>query len=206
MNGGKTNNYSIKDNIIKSIVDNKLLYTETPIGININFNNEYNVIIPNNFNTEHYIQIKKELNDSNGNTIECTYLYKFIENKLKFINRIKIVDIYNLKCDEDDSRIDIKLISKIDKLLNEIIINYNKSLNKDADSVKNIKNVSSVNNEKNVNTVKNVNSSTNINSVTNSDSNYTDSITNTDKIDYKYLQEQSKYKNLKKILNATLTE
>jgi hypothetical protein len=185
MNGGKINNFSIRDNIIKSITDNKLLYTETPIGININFNNEYNVIIPNNFNTEHYIQIKKELNDSNGNTIECTYLYKFIENKLKFINRIKTIDIYNLKCDEDDSRIDIKLIAKIDKLLDEIITNY-KSLNKDTS--KDVTNVSSANN------------------VSNNDSNYTDSITNTDKNDYKYLQEQSKYKNLKKILNANLTE
>jgi len=182
MNGGKINNFSIKDNIIKSITDNKLLYTETPIGININFNNEYNVIIPNNFNTEHYIQIKKELNDSSGNIIECTYLYKFIENKLKFINRIKIVDVYNLKCDEDDSRIDIKLIAKIDKLLDEIITNY-KSLNKD--------------------TAKDV---TNVSNITNNNSNYTDSITNTDKNDYKYLQEQSKYKNLKKILNANLTE
>jgi len=185
MNGGKINNFSIKDNIIKSITDNKLLYTETPIGININFNNEYNVIIPNNFNTEHYIQIKKELNDSSGNIIECTYLYKFIENKLKFINRIKIVDVYNLKCDEDDSRIDIKLIAKIDKLLDEIITNY-KILNKD--------------------TAKDETNISNVSNLTNNNSNYTDSITNTDKNDYKYLQEQSKYKNLKKILNANLTE
>ncbi len=168
MTGGEENNETITKVIKKTLDDNKLIYDDKPSGISININNEYIVIIPNNFNTEHYIQIKKTLKDKDGNCIECVYLYKLKERPLKFVNRIKILDINNIKSDEDDSRIEIKLVSTIEKLLNEIIDNHNKKLV--------------------------------------GGSNYNDSITNTDINDYKYLLEQSKYKNLKKILNATLTE
>jgi len=114
--------------IIKTITEQKFLYTESLSGINLNINNEYTIVIPYNFNIEHYIQIKKDLKDSDGNCIGCIYLYKYTEKSLKFVNRIKILDLSNIKCDEDDSRIDIKLVSSVEKLLNEIISNYNKKL------------------------------------------------------------------------------
>ena len=172
MTGGEiSNNNTIKNVIIKTIKNHNLLYTETVSGINININNEYTIIVPYNFSTEHYIQFRKNLKDSDGNCIECIYLYKFTNKSLKFINRIKILDLSNLKCDEDDSRIEVKLVYSIEKLLNEIIDNHNKKLVGGGSS-----------------------------------GIYTDSITHTDINDFNYLKEQSKYKNLKKILNATLTE
>ena len=126
MRGGQVNDNSIKNIIIRTIKEHNFLYTEVISGINININNEYTVVIPYNFNTEHFIQIKKDLKDSDGNCIGCIYLYKYTDKSLKFINRIKILDSSNIKCDEDDSRIEIKLVSSVEKLLNEIIGNYNK--------------------------------------------------------------------------------
>jgi hypothetical protein len=128
MQGGQVNENPFKNIIINTIKNNKLLYTEVSSGINININDQYTIVIPYNFNTEYYIQIKKELKDSDGNCIGCIYLYKFINNSLKFVNRIKILDLSSIKCDEDSSRIDLKLVTLVEKLLNEIIGHYNKKL------------------------------------------------------------------------------
>jgi len=128
MQGGQVNENPFKNIIIKTIKEHKLLYTEVSSGVNININDQYTIVIPYNFNTEKNIQIKKELKDSDGNRIGCIYLYKHIDKSLKFINRIKILDLSSIKCDEDVSRIDPKLVTLIEKLLNEIIGHYNKKL------------------------------------------------------------------------------
>jgi hypothetical protein len=128
MQGGQVIENPFKTIMIRTIKEKNLLYTEVSSGINININDQYTIVIPYNFNTENYIQIKKELKDSDGNCIGCIYLYKHIDKSLKFINRIKILDLSSIKCDEDNSRIDIKLVSTIEKLLNEILGHYNKKL------------------------------------------------------------------------------
>jgi hypothetical protein len=128
MQGGQVIENPFKTIIIRTIKEKNLLYTEVSSGINININDQYTIVIPYNFNTENYIQIKKELKDSDGNCIGCIYLYKHTDKSLKFINRIKILDLSSIKCDEDNSRIDIKLVSTIEKLLNEILGHYNKKL------------------------------------------------------------------------------
>jgi hypothetical protein len=128
MHGVQVNENPFKNIIIKTIKEHKLLHTEVSNGVNININDKYTIVIPYNFNTEKNIQIKKELKDSDGNRIGCIYLYKHIDKSLKFINRIKILDLSSIKCDEDVSRIDPKLVTLIEKLLNEIIGHYNKKL------------------------------------------------------------------------------
>jgi hypothetical protein len=128
MQGGQVIENPFKTIMIRTIKEKNLLYTEVSSGINININDQYTIVIPYNFNTEKNIQIKKELKDSDGNRIGCIYLYKHIDKSLKFINRIKILDLSSIKCDEDVSRIDPKLVTLIEKLLNEIIGHYNKKL------------------------------------------------------------------------------
>jgi hypothetical protein len=128
MQGGQVIENPFKTIMIRTIKEKNLLYTEVSSGINININDQYTIVIPYNFNTENYIQIKKELKDSDGNCIGCIYLYKHTDKSLKFINRIKILDLSSIKCDEDNSRIDIKLVTLVEKLLNEILGHYNKKL------------------------------------------------------------------------------
>jgi hypothetical protein len=172
---GDDNSANVQNTIFTLLKNKNLKPIEVPSGISIIMNDDYTVIIPKNFNNQQYIQIRKQLKDKDGNSIECIYLYKFIDKNLKFINRIKILDISNLKCDENDSRIDLKLISEIDKLLLEIIKSYNET----TKIIKKTKEFVGGNQ---------------------------DSISASDINDYKYLQEQSKYKNLKKMLNTSITE
>ena len=83
------------NNSIKSVLTKKLIkYDEIQSGINVNFNDEYNVVFPTNLKESNYIYVKKNLKDKDGKVIKCIYNYKLEDNKLNFINRINIQNIY----------------------------------------------------------------------------------------------------------------
>ena len=158
--------HSFKSNIIKVLKNRNILYNEILSGISVNINDSYNIVIPNNMEKENYIQIKKTLKNKYYDDVNCIYMYKYEDSKLKFINRIKIIDNQNIKCDENNTRIEDKLIELIEDLLKEITNNFKRENNR----------------------------------------NYFESITKSDINDFKYLQEQSKYNNLKKIMEAEISE
>jgi hypothetical protein len=175
-------NKTIKDTIIETMSKLNILYDEKQDGLNIKMDTEFIVVVPSDFNKEQFINIKKELKDKDGNIVTCHYIYKYANKELKFVNRIKVVDSNYLKCDSDESRIDIKLIKKTENLLNSIIENHKKNI------IGGTYDISSARSES-------INESTS-NSITKSDIN-----------DYKYLQKISKYKELKKkISNINISE
>lgn len=117
-------NKTIKDTIIETMSKLNILYDEKPDGLNIKMDADFIVVVPSDFNKEQFINIKKELKDKDGNIVTCNYIYKYANKELKFVNRIKVVDSNNIKCDGDESRIDIKLIKKTESILNSIIENH----------------------------------------------------------------------------------
>jgi hypothetical protein len=169
-NTDDSNDGSFKSNIIKVLKNRNILYNEILSGISVNINNLYNIVIPNNIDKDNYIQIKKTLKNKYYDDVNCIYMYKYEESKLKFINRIKIIDNQNIKCDEKNERIEEKLILMIEEILEEIIKDYKKNKRVQGND------------------------------------NHFESITKSDIMDFKYLQEQSKYNNLKKILEAEISE
>ena len=116
---------TMKNSILRVLNNQKILFTEILNGINFNINDEYNILIPNNFNIVDHIQIKKILKDKKGNCIDCVYLYKY-NKTLHFMSRIKFLDNKNLKTDEDDSRIETKLLKIVEDILENINKDYNK--------------------------------------------------------------------------------
>jgi hypothetical protein len=171
-------NKTIKDTIIETMSKLNILYDEKQDGLNIKMDTEFIVVVPSDFNKEQFINIKKDLKDKDGNIVTCHYIYKYANKELKFINRIKVVDSNYLKCDSDESRIDIKLIKKTENILNSIIENHKKNI------IGGTYDLSSARSESTSN-----------------------SITKSDINDYKYLQKISKYKELKKkISNINISE
>lgn len=164
--GGNIKNNTIK-NSIKNVLDNKkILYSEINTGINLNINNKYNVVIPYDIIKKNHIQIKRLLKDKDGNCVECIYIYKLKDDKLEFLNRIKILDLKNIRSDNDNTRIDENFIKILEKIINEINNDYNKNGNIE----------SSEKSEKS------------------SESN--ESVTKTDKLDYEFLKNKSKIKKI----------
>jgi hypothetical protein len=161
-----SNDISFKSNIIRVLKKRNILYNEILSGISININESYNVVIPNTMDKENYIQIKTTLKNKYYDDINCIYMYKYEDFKLKFVNRIKIIDNQNIKCDENNSRIENKLLEIVEDILKEITNNFKRQHN----------------------------------------DNHFESITKSDIMDFKYLQEQSKYNNLKKIMEAEISE
>jgi hypothetical protein len=154
------------NNSIKSVLTKKLIkYDEIQSGINVNFNNAYNVVFPTNLKESHYIHVKKDLKNKDGECIKCIYLYKLNNNKLNFVNRIKIMNVDNIKVDEEDARIDNELITLIEKIINES--NVTETQNSSSEPV---------------------------------------TITNSDVKDLKLLEYKSKYNNLKKIMEASISD
>jgi len=158
-------------------------YTDVSNGINIditntqNINDVHTVTIPTNFRDTLYIYIKKNLKDTNGDYINCFYVHKYVDDKLKFVNRIKIVDLETIKIDANNERIPDTILPKITIILNEIMQNINKE---------------------------NIDLSGGSESSPEDDDNA--SITKSDVQDFKYLIYKSKYNNLKKIMNTSITE
>lgn len=165
-NTDDSNDRSFKSNIIKVLKNKNILYNEILSGISVNINDSYNIVIPNNMDKDNYIQIKKTLKNKYYDDVNCIYMYKYEDSKLKFVNRIKIIDNQNIKCDENNTRIEDKLIEIVEEILKEITNNYKRQNN----------------------------------------DNHFESITKSDILDFKYLQEQSKYNNLKKLMNAEISE
>jgi len=175
-------NKTIKDTIIETMSKLNILYDEKPDGLNIKMDADFIVVIPSDFNKEQFINIKKELKDKDDNTVICHYIYKYANKELKFVNRIKVVDSSNIKCDGDESRIDIKLIKKTENILNSIIENHKHNI------IGGTYDLSSARSES-------INEST------------SDLVTKSDVNDYKYLQKISKYRELKKkISNINISE
>jgi hypothetical protein len=117
---------SIKSDIINTLKKHNLSYKNVSNGINVdiinteNTNDIYTITIPTNFKDEHNIHIKKNLKNKDGDCINCIYIYKFVNDKLEFVNRIKIIDLETIKCDGDNSRISLKIVKIIEELLKEI--------------------------------------------------------------------------------------
>ena len=176
------------ENSKKSYITNTLKvlnkpYTNVSNGINIDFKSTDNinevttVTIPTNFRETLNIYIKKNLKDTNGDYINCFYVYKFDNNLLNFINRIKIIDLETIKVDTNNERIPETILSKITTILNTINqnINYKKiDLTGGSES--------------------------------NDDDENNMTITKSDVQDFRYLKYKSKYNNLKKIMNTSITE
>ena len=176
------------ENSKKSYITNTLKvlnkpYTNVSNGINIDFkltdntNEVTTVTIPTNFRETSNIYIKKNLKDTNGEYINCFYVYKFDNNLLNFINRIKIIDLETIKVDSNNERIPEAILSKITTILNTINqnINYKKiDLTGGSES--------------------------------NDDDENNMTITKSDVQDFRYLKYKSKYNNLKKIMNTSITE
>jgi hypothetical protein len=163
--GGKSES---SNNSIKSILTKKgIQFSEIQSGINVNFNDTYDVIFPTNIKESNYIHVKRDLKNKDGECIKCIYLYKLKNNKLTFVNRIKIINIDNIKVDEEDARIDNKLINVIEGIINDI--NTTETHRGGSETA----------------------SST---------------ITKTDVKDLKLLEYKSKYNNLKKIMEASISD
>jgi hypothetical protein len=136
---------STKSDIIKILKKRNLSYTNVSNGINLDIANTendkdiYTVTIPLNFKNTQYVHIKKNLKNKDGDCINCIYLYKIKDAKLEFVNRIKIIDLNTIKCDEDNSRISNTIIKTISDLLNEITnINHQiGTLGGEADTITN---------------------------------------------------------------------
>jgi hypothetical protein len=179
----KSSGSSTKSDIINILKKRNLSYLSVTNGIKVditntdNENDIYTLTIPLNFKDTHYVHIKKNLKNKDGDCINCIYLYKITETELKFINRIKIIDLETIKCDEDNTRISTKIIKIIEDLLNEIIVSKGALTS----------------------------STTNVHQVGTLGGN-NDSITNSDVRDFRYLKYKSKYNNLKNIMNTSLTE
>jgi len=164
---------STKSDIIKILKKRNLVYSNISNGINVNIinaeneNDTYTLTIPIDFKDKKYIHIKLNLKNKVGDCINCIYLYKIINDKLQFINRIKIIDLETIKCDEDNSRIADSIVKIINDLLNEIL-NTNHQIGTLGGN--------------------------------------TDSITQSDVQDFRYLKYKSKYNSLKNIMNTSLSE
>jgi hypothetical protein len=136
---------STKSDIIKILKKKNLTYSNVSNGINVDISNTendkdiYTITIPLNFKDTHYIHIKKNLKSKDGDCINCIYLYKIKDAKLEFVNRIKIIDLSTIKCDEDNSRISNTIIKSITDLLNEILnINHqSETIGGEADTITN---------------------------------------------------------------------
>ena len=158
-------------------------YTDVSNGINVditntqNINDVHTVTIPTNFRDTLYIYMKKNIKDINGDYVNCFYVHKYVDDKLKFVNRIKIVDLETIKIDANNERIPDTLLPKITIILNEIMQNINKE---------------------------NIDLSGGSESSPEDDNNA--SITKSDVQDFKYLKYKSKYNNLKKIINTSISE
>jgi hypothetical protein len=223
--GGTNSESTFRKTIISVLESRKIKYSEILSGINFtltNFN-DYNIIIPESFVDDKYIQIKLSLKDKDSNSINCIYLYKLIENKLRFINRIKIIDTNSIKCDEDKDRIDDKLIRTIDDILLEILKNNSSSkvggnhteTTQDETSQSDTTHVETTQTETTqdettqdettqIDTTQDETTqdeTSNASSIISSDS-----ITTTDKLDMKYLISNSRYRNLQKIMNLTASD
>jgi hypothetical protein len=165
-----------------------------------------------------YIQIKLSLKDKDSNSINCIYLYKLIDEKLKFINRIKIIDTNSIKCDEDKDRIDDKLIRTIDDILLEILKNNSSSkvggshteTTQDETTQDESTHVETTQDETtHVETTQDETTQIDTTQDETSDASSiisSDSITTTDKLDMKYLISNSRYRNLQKIMNLTASD
>ena len=118
---------STKSDIIKILKKKNLSYSNIPNGINVditnteNINDLYTLTIPIDFKDKHYIHIKLNLKNKDGDCVNCIYLYKIINDKIEFTNRIKIIDLETIKCDGDNSRIAEPIIKITNDLLKEII-------------------------------------------------------------------------------------
>jgi hypothetical protein len=154
------------NNSIKSVLIQKgIQFSEIQSGINVNFNDEYDVVFPTNIKESNYIHVKRDLKNRDGECIKCIYLYKLNNNKLIFVNRIKIINIDNIKVDEEDARIDDKLIPVIERIINEV--NLTKTQHGGSETA---------------------------------------TITKSDVTDLKLLEYKSKYNNLKKIMEASISD
>ena len=154
------------NNSIKSVLTKKgIQFSEIQSGINVNFNDTYDVVFPTNLKESRYIHVKRDLKNKDGECIKCIYLYKLNNNKLNFVNRIKIMNVDNIKVDEEDARIDNELITLIEKIINES--NVTETQNSSSEPV---------------------------------------TITKSDVKDLKLLEYKSKYNNLKKIMEASISD
>ena len=131
--------FSDSESTKKSYITNTLKvlnkqYTNVSNGINIeitnrdNINDIHTVTIPTNFRDTLYIHIKKNLKDTNGDYVNCFYVHKYVDDKLKFVNRVKIIDLETIKVDADNTRIPESLLPKITPILNKIIEDNNKNI------------------------------------------------------------------------------
>jgi hypothetical protein len=154
------------NNSIKNILTKKgIQFSEIQSGINVNFNDTYDVVFPTNLKESRYIHVKKDLKNKDGECIKCIYLYKLNNSKLNFVNRIKIINIDNIKVDEEDARIDDKLIHVIEGIINDV--NANETQHGGSETA---------------------------------------TITKSDVNDLKLLEYKSKYNNLKKIMEASISD
>ena len=180
-------------------------YDDVSNGINIsitntqNINDVHTVTIPTNFRDTLYIYIKKNLKDTNGDYVNCFYVHKYVDDKLKFVNRIKIIDLETIKIDANNERIPESILPKIAIILNKIIGNISDenidlSGGKESNSENNNERSSERSTER-----------SSERSTVNSNIN-NDSITNSDVQDFRYLKYKSKYNNLKNIMNTSVSE
>ena len=154
------------NNTIKSVLTKKgIQFSDIQSGINVNFNDEYDVVFPSNVKESNYIYVKKNLKDKDGKVIKCIYNYKLEDNKLNFINRIKLINDDNIKVDDKCGRIDDKLVHVIEGIINESNVTE-----------------------------------------TQSGGSETATITKSDLKDLKLLEYKSKYNNLKKIMEASISD
>ena len=221
--GGTNSESTFRKTIISALESRKIKYSEILSGINFSLTNfnDYNIIIPESFIDDKYIQIKLSLKDKDSNSINCIYLYKLIEDKLKFINRIKIIDTNSIKCDEDKDRIDDKLIRTIDDILLEILKNNSSSKvggnNKSYTETSQDDTTQSETTQSETTQIETTQSETTQDQTTQDQTTQdqtsdassiisSDSITTTDKLDMKYLISNSRYRNLQKIMNLTASD
>lgn len=169
-------NSSKKSYITNTLKTLNKQYTDVSNGINVditntqNINDVHTVTIPTNFRDTLYIYIKKNIKDTNGDYVNCFYVHKYVDDRLKFVNRIKIIDLETIKIDANNERIPETILPKITIILNEIMQNINKE-NIDLKG----------------------------GSESSSDEEDNKSITKSDVQDFKYLKYKSKYNNLKKL-------
>jgi len=161
----ESSNNSIKNVLTK----NGIQFSEIQSGIKVNFNNEYDdeydVVFHLNVKESNYIYVKKNLKDKDGKVIKCIYNYKLKDDKLNFINRIKLINDDNIKVDDKCGRINDKLIHVIEGIINESNITE-----------------------------------------TQHGGSETATITKSDVNDLKLLEYKSKYNNLKKIMEASISD
>jgi len=215
ISGGTNSDSTFRKTIISVLETNKIKYSEILSGITFTLNdfNDYNIIIPESFIDDRYIQIKLSLKDKDGHLINCVYLYKYVSDSLKFVNRIKIIDINNTKCDEDDKRIDLKILKSIEEILNEI---FKRDTRVGGNNIMQIEATTDQATTDGTTTYGTTTAETTTDKTTTdratTDEDQTtevtteDRITTTDKLDMKYLISTSKYRTLQKIMNVTLSE